>query len=347
MYQHITLSTNELYNRINHLQAWQSILGKAIRIGETFTNPLRTDKTPGAYLREYDNVVFLSDHARPEFNKYTCVHALMELQRLSSWYAAVRMIYDHQQFGEPLQIKQQDIKTGAIKHFNSTRVEIIIAPFLHNDQPSFTIADGQYWSRRGVTKEQLQNSHQPVFSVHHYFINGIKLYPKTYPCFAYTFPSGHIKLYCPNSPKELRFPASNTDTNDVWKWLKDTTPEVAIVTKSYKDGSIINTFGINADIYAFQNEGVIPEIINRLKNYQAVIIIYDNDDAGISASIKLANALGNASCIYYPITLGKDTDEMVMNNHKHTAIKIIHDEFERRGYSPYECNPANYAATCW
>lgn len=330
MYQPL-LSANEMFKQINQLQAWQTILNYPIQIGEQFTNPLRPDNNPKCYLRQYNQTIFLSDHAYPQYNTTTVMHVLMNKLNIG-WTAALRVIYNNQKHQHPIPTSFEKPKTGPIIKPSIERAEIIISPFLHNGKPAFTKLDKEFWTARGITAQRLRNPQQPVYSVHHYYVNGICIYPKHYPCYAFTFKdSDSIKIYCPNDRK-YKFPASTMTKNDVWKWLQFPAPNIAIITKSYKDGEILNTLNLDVDIYAFMNEGNYDvetlDYIN--KNYELVIIIYDNDKAGMDGSINLSKELTvTNTSIIYPKSIGKDTDDMIMAGKTNLVKQMINDEIRR------------------
>jgi len=334
MYDRISLPYLTLRRNIDPLQAWQAILSYPIRLGEYFTNPLRKDNNPRCYLRAYRDTILLTDYAYPQYHKYDAIRTLAELTN-SSKHAAAQALYNNQHYQVPLVTRPVSITTGGIKSFSEGDTTIIISPFLYNLQPSYTIADKLFWSKRNVTSEMLLDKNQPCFSVHHYYVNSTLYYPKQYPCYALTFPeSGHIKIYCPGS--DFKFPASNVNPSDVWKWTYG--HRVAVVTKSYKDGVILNTFGLPIDIYAFQNEGVYdPFTVALLKEkYDHVIILYDNDKAGRDAAKRLQPLIPGSSLLFYPNELGKDTDDLVVNNHKDYAIRLLRERINKS-----QCQRAN------
>lgn len=336
MYNFPQLSVPEMRKKIDELKAWQSFLNYPIRIGETFTNPLRSDNNPRCFLRPYSNSFLLTDFSHPEFNSFTIFHAFMRKYSLD-YRTAVQMIYKNQYFDQPLNTQVFQIKTGYIKPISTLgRAEIIIEPFLYNGKPSFTQKDKEYWTKRGVSANDLRDKNQPCFSVHHFYVNGVRIYPKTYPCYAFVFPESHnIKLYCPNSYR--KFPASNTTTTDVWRWLTFPDTNICIITKSYKDGLLIHKMDLGVDVYAFQNEGVIDqETIDHInETYDMVLIIYDNDQAGIKASRLLKEKISvNCKLLFYPMELGKDTDDMVVGGHQELAKTLITNEV--RPFQNYE-----------
>jgi DNA primase len=86
---------------------------------------------------------------------------------------------------------------------------------------------------------------------------------------------------------------------------------------------------IDCDIYAFQNEGVIPDL-NFLSVYDRIYVLYDNDLAGYKAAKTLVQAIKNfgftAKAIFIPEELNsKDIDELYINEGEWITSEILHE----------------------
>lgn len=323
----------EIFSMMDQLAAWQHILGSYIELYQKITNPFRSDTHANCYLREYQGVLWFTDHAYKEFNKYTCVHAWSRIYGVSLMSAA-EMIYHHQFIKALSQRPQICMSTDEKVSRPGANSVIHFEPYLYKDKPTFTELDKMFWSRRNVSAKDLTDDPiTPVYSVHHYYVNGVLFYPLTYPCYALHFTeSQHTKLYCPNNPKDLRFPASTATSEDVWQWVSPIN-DTAIITKSYKDGKLLSKLVPDADIYAFQSEGVIPkEKLNVFNQYKHNVILYDNDNAGIEAAKTLKTHIPNSSTITYPTTVNnraiKDTDDLVVNNQSAFVVNFIQNHLE-------------------
>lgn len=304
------------YSIDTQLEIWNWIL-PSVALGQYFTNPFRPDNHADCYLRLYNNTVFLTDWAYPEYNKYSCVHAIMNDKNIV--YAdAIKLIdyylfyKDKKNYNRVLQTKIS--KTNSFKELSNDRANIFFTPFINNGIAAWSKKSKEYWKKREITREQLEKDR--VFDVWKFYINNKIIIPKTYPCFAYILPSTNIKIYQPFSDKRNKW-FSCTKKEDIWYWTKKS--DTLIITKSYKDGRILfnNT---DFDVCAFQNEGVIPNIDTFINLYSKVIIIYDNDTEGVKKSLTLLNyMLENYPNIYttqyfFPESLGKDADECFINN---------------------------------
>jgi 5S rRNA maturation endonuclease (ribonuclease M5) len=278
-------------NHVNQLAIWRIILGKHLDIGEFFTNPFRYDKTPKCYLRDYNGVILFTDWASPEFNNYTCFHAYAHINKCTLDEAATALINGNYSLLLPSFER-------TYKHKNKST--ITFETYTYQTKPAFNKKDAVYWTKRGITKEQLLND--GVYSVFSYAINGKKFYPSSL-CYAYTFPSGNVKIYQPYSKYKW---FSNTGKNDVWKIGNYT--EECIITKSYKDArELHNLTGLRT--YSFMNERVIPNIDEWPHYYN--IILYDNDTTGKEGANQLGKLL-DSKIAFVPEDYGKDVDEVIV-----------------------------------
>ncbi len=315
---------------IDQLAAWQHILGNFVNVYEKITNPFRHDTHANCYLREYQGLLWFTDHAYKQYNKYTCVHAWVEVYGVS-FMSAAEMIYHHQ-FIRPLDQRPQTCTTTGEKVSRPSLNSVIqFEPYLYKDKPAFTELDRMFWSRRNVSaKDLIDDPITPVYSVHHYYVNGVLFYPLTYPCYALHFtPTQHTKLYCPNNPKDLRFPASTATADDIWRWVSPIN-DTAVITKSYKDGKLLSKLVPDLDVYAFQSEGVIPtNHLNTFNQYKRTLILYDNDQAGIDAAKNLQLHIPDSSTLHYPTSINnrsvKDTDDLVVAGLSNYAKTLIYD----------------------
>ncbi len=90
---------------------------------------------------------------------------------------------------------------------------------------------------------------------------------------------------------------------------------VCIITKSLKDLMVLENI-TDLDIYAFQNEGVVPDL-TIFNQYDHCYILFDNDSAGKTASRKISNKLTNSTSIFIPEDSGcKDADEYYIQHGK-------------------------------
>jgi len=291
---------------IDQIAVWQKIIGRYVKVGDKICNPLRYDKSPKCYLRQWGDIILLTDWARPEFNSFTCVHAYAYLHRLDLDTAITQIIV-----GDANVLLPSYTETVKPK---KEKAKLKFYPFVNNyGEPAFREIDVAYWKKRGFTKEELLND--GVFSVWKYSVNGFWYYPEQ--CYAYTFPSGNVKLYQPYS--KVHKWTSNTGTEDVWR-IGDWT-ETCVITKAYKDARIIHKL-TGYRVYAYMNEGVLPHNTEEITSHTTKFILYDNDDSGIKATEKVMKEI-DVIPLFLPNSLAKDIDEVRVNYGEKTTKNIL------------------------
>jgi hypothetical protein len=292
----------------DQLLIWQWILGRYVSIGQTFCNPLRSDKSPGCFLREYQNILLLTDYSHPEYSKYTCIHSVRDLMNCTLHQAAIN-VYAALYFNKPLQFNNL-ATVGTIQKGRKSSTKIHFCPWTKGGIPTYTKWDEEYWKDTEVTFEDLRQSN--IFSVHHFFMNEKMILPK-YPCYAYfKADTGHVKIHQTQNVKEERF-IGTTSLNDIWEW--NTHNEQTLLTKSVKDGIILSKQLSNWKVICFNNEGTLPD-------YPRVdVILFDNDIPGINAANKAAKKF-NAKPIYF--TVAKDSYDVI----KGFGIDVLKEELK-------------------
>lgn len=297
---------NEAIRKVDQLYVWSSILNESARVGykNKYLSPFRPDNNAGCYLRKYNNIIFFTDQAYPQYNKYTCIHAVAELKNIHINDAASMLMNGGFSWDGPSFVKKQPLK-------EKKKVDIQV---LAHD--GFSKLGLEYWSKRGFTDiTELQSDQCKLVDVKSCVVNGSYFDP-VYPCFAFVFENGNTKIYMPECNGN-RF-ISNTDKSDVWTWTTFPVPETCIVTKSFKDGAILNKMFPDVDIYAFMNEGVIhnPTLESIAALHEKCLIIFDNDKQGRRAAVNMAQYLPNSKLLFYPKYHGKDSDDLYLRNKK-------------------------------
>lgn len=306
-----SFSYNDVFRYVDQLEVWSWVLNSRVSVGEKFASPFRHDNKPGCFLRDYNGLILFTDFAMPEYNKFTCVHAVSHMMNVSLNDASTIICNKFMSNIDNSITSTKDKHDKVVKR----KSEITFMPFTYKGNPAFTPTDRDYWKPRGITTDDLKAKY--VYSVHHFHVNG-KLVKPVYPCYAFMFPdSGNVKIYQPNN-KDIKW-ISSTNSNDVWMWTNYPIPEKAIITKSFKDGMMLSKIMTGYDIYAFQSEAVIPETTIQMINmllYDDVIILYDNDATGISYASVLEDMLDNGRAMFYPKEYGKDTDDVFFKKGK-------------------------------
>lgn len=294
------------------LEVWSWVFGKFVFLNQLLTSPFRPDKNPACKLREYDNVVFFTDFSFPEFNKFTCIHAV-EYFRNKGLNEASRFIFTNMYFGVTPMLGQNQVVTGTIYDITEKKeCEIFFTPFVNrNGESCFTIRDKEYWSKRFVTHEQLKSDKRGgrVYSVHHFYINNYKRYPKDV-CYCYTMPSGNIKIYQPNETRKNKW-LGTVNQNDFWFTNRES--DKLLIIKAQKDHLIAENIFHDWDIFSGMNETVFPKDFKSiLDSYPVKMSLLDSDETGIKSSIRLKD-MDVEAMIFSSDCNAKDLDEYVIS----------------------------------
>lgn len=314
----------QVFQLIDQLEVWSDILSVSAEIGRYVTSPFRLDNNPKCFLRDYNGIILFTDFAFPEYNKFTCVHAVAKLKQVNLQTAANLICNKYLHKADVNFYGIPSIQTNVGKNINKSSSSIHFEPFRDSTgQACYSNIDKEYWIKRNVSSSQLQRHN--VYSVHHFFINQQYIKPKL-PSFAYLFDNGHVKIYSPYDIKHKWVSTCNSE--DIWKSVDFPPSEFCIITKSLKDLMVLENL-IDCDIYAFQNEGVIPNL-DFLSVYDRVYVLYDNDTGGISAAYRLQAELNKMEIISKIIFIpkefnSKDTDELYINHGGFICEEVIHE----------------------
>lgn len=315
--------TNTKFNlrNVDQRVLWSMVLGQDVEPNQLITSPFRADTRANCYLRMYNGIMLFTDWAFQEYNKYTVIHALAHLKGIQ-FNEAEQLLANFVYHKVPISVNRPMFKvTQFVVTQTDTKKDVYYEAYMDNGEVTYTLSDVDYWAKRDVSYPELLQSKQPCYSVYRYWVDGRAYYPKTYPCYALTFQDTlRFKMYCPYNEKDKRFPLSTAVKNDVWKW--ETGTPSCIVTKSYKDGLLINKL-TGCDTYAFQSEGTIPSDLSFLNKYSKKVIVYDNDQAGVEGAKRLSSMITDSKKLFYPQQLGKDTDDLVVAGFSNIARNML------------------------
>jgi hypothetical protein len=275
-------------------------IGRNVSIGQTFCSFLRLDKNPGCFIREHNQLCFLTDYAYPEHSKLTCIHCVSKLMNCTLQQASVN-VYAALYFNKPLQFGIQST-VGTIQKGRKSNTKIHFNPYSYDRKAVWTKKNYEYWKVAGVKVSDLEEMN--VFDVKSFYINEKLVVPNDL-CIAYYFPnSGHTKLYRPYQPKAEKF-LGTCNKDDVYK--ANIGHSKRIITKSGKDVLTLKNLCLDWEIWAVQAEGMV---MSDLGNFDTTKILFDGDETGIRTSKELQLLIPNSECIYFDMNVGKDSYEI-------------------------------------
>jgi hypothetical protein len=282
---------------------------------EYITSPFRADESPGCWF-ELDfntNKLRFTDFAdtrvinRVKMSNIDCFDAVMVYFQLPNFYKTLEFIKDKL-------IDGKEIKHDIV-HKIYTRPALVKkkrVKILMNTRDFYT-TDRNFWSFKYlISKDNLIED--KVFPIKRFKLfdtkTGDHMFTTNDLAYAFTdFESGNKKIYRPKQKGSKRF-ITNCTAEDVGGMR---TPVIAgrllIITKSYKDFRVLKNLGLN--VRWLQNEGMFPKgdaFWSLLENFDKIIVLFDNDAAGIKAAIDLVDLINfperrRASYLHLPIDL--------------------------------------------
>lgn len=329
------IDLHDLLNRVDQFKCWQHILNQYVNEETKFRNPFREDKRGDCYLQYSYGMLCLTDYANKEFNGMSLIEATKRKFGLSFKQALIKLseisnitpIYNvNPNSTIKLSYSKFDFKLKPVPHTNTMGDSI------------FLQRDAEFWSKRYISSEDLIED--DVISVKSYYYNTRKTPNNFYirhlgntRCYGYKI-NDKFKLYMPDA-KEF---VSTLGINDVGGIIKSK-GNTLFITKSYKDYRVIKNSG--CECVWFQSEAMIPEeyiLADYILRYKTIIVLYDNDEAGIRGSKILSETLNTladktiSTTAFVPIIGGKDPDDFIVKfgkNELKLLLNQIADEHKR------------------
>lgn len=319
---------NWILSKISEQDIFSLVFGFKPTAYQHVTSPFRVDKHAGCWF-EYtnDGKLWFVDFASPFNVNIDCFEAVKRFYKLRDFYDTLVFIYN-------TLIKGKEIEyIDYIKPIVSVKKQVVI----QIKPKEFTKEELKFWIQYGINYNQLKTD--KVYSVDQLFLyntkygNSCNTY--TDPVFAFTdFPNGRKKIYRPFKINGNGKWLSNCQRNDIGNIEQLINKgDKLIITKSYKDCRILRNIGYNS-IWT-QNEGAVPsceQIVELCERFTNIIIFFDNDEKGISESLKLTSIFNNiksdiAKSFYLHdslLNIGiKDTADFYLHEGKRNLINVL------------------------
>jgi len=256
--------------------------GGPVIFGVNIANPCRKDSsdTSSSFLQTNTGGVVIMDYARAT---------------LHNWRDVARMKLGTDNLGvrKHVQKHYDEISqySNAIVVPSRKEFDFVFKPFSKEEL--------DWWKAQGIEQDTLQKFN--VRSVKTVYIDCQVAYKSTSinPIYLYKYSSGSIKLYRPFAPKKNKW-VSTTSVQDVAGLPQLQPGRLLIITKSHKDVMFLSSLGLNAISFQGESVGVgkneepyIKTLISYLKTkYKYIVWLYDNDETGLKAAIKLSSLYG-------------------------------------------------------
>jgi hypothetical protein len=323
------ISKESILNKVSEQDIFAYVFGFEPIEFEYIISPFRDDTNPGCWFELDANTLRFVDYA--DNLKIDCFDAIKLKYNLKNFYETLAFINKNIIKNKNFVIKPVVKK---VKKVNVIKKDFKILIATRN----FSKIDGLYWTPYEITKQNLIDD--KVFPIQKFkLLNTRKGDITVRPidlCYCYTdFKDNKKKIYRPEQ-KVKKF-ITNCDNNDIGGInFIDNNSDNIIITKSYKDYRVLKNLNLN--VIWFQNEGMFPDkeiLKNLLNSFNKIIIFFDNDKAGIKASIKLYDLLislgiNNIEKIWLNENLLKDkisdASDLIENKGKQNLIDFLRDK---------------------
>lgn len=319
-FTNIHISYQTILNSVDQLDLWSWFLGYSVGIGQPICNPLRVDVHGSCFLSwglVKTDFIVLNDFAYRGFHGMTIFDAMMYSG--ASFDEVCTKIYE--EFIVPSNIKLNDLPGLPVTRNNDFEFILNYVPWTLNGKEVFIPEDKLFWEQYGISATNLKSDN--VKSNRQIIFNS-RTSPTTFnilsvtPSYTYLFDK-HKKCYQPYHDKYNKWKSTCTE-EDIGGWNTMNRDDL-IITKSYKDWRVLKNSGYNS--IWLQNEGCkIPwNNLIALQEIKTKYILFDNDEAGITASNNLADYCNQFDDSYIPVYfdehLPKDSADLVKTYGNH------------------------------
>lgn len=320
----IPLTKENVLKRTTEYDIFRYYVGYDFELAKMYRSPFRDDDDTASFN------IYLNKDRSLKFKDFglaagSCFDFVMVKYNLS-FYHALEKINSDLQLG--LQSSNIPIvpKVQTSQGFISLEKKEAVIQF--EPQP-FTASDLKYWEQYGISKQTLK--YYNVFSCNKVYLNKqLKfVYSEISPSFAYFFKGPQkVKIYRPYADKqkrEIKF-ISNADGN-LLQGLEqltytDTKQPFLIITKSLKDVMLLHELGFPAVAPNGESMFIPQHLIDHLHtHFEKLIVIYDNDNAGLKGSSKLAATL--EAPFHYGYSEEKDLSDHYKRFGKESTLLLI------------------------
>lgn len=312
-------NTDITYKEILQKVSELDLLGYYVGITKVpcvINSPFRKDSNPSFGFQYHQNKVYYKDFSTKESGDI--ITFLQKLWKCSYKQCLTKILKD---------IPKINPNNCEYKLTASQKVYVKTATKIDCKIRSFNGDDKQYWEQFGITLDMLKKAN--VYPISHiFFDNGIinikKADKLAYVFLEYKDNIVYKKIYQPLNKKGYKW-LSKFDGSVISLWT--TIPKegkILVVCSSVKDALCLRA-ATNIPTISLQGEGynINETPLRQLKErFDYVFIVYDNDEAGIADSLKLAQRTGFIN-IVLPSFEGKDIAELYQTKGKKEFIQII------------------------
>jgi hypothetical protein len=265
----------DLLKQTTEYDIYSFYIGDQFKIGTVMHSPLRKDDHPsfGVFKSSIRSNLMWKDQATGKSGNV--VMFVSELFNITYDEAIQKILTDN--------IKQTTEGISIAESYKKLKTTISV------QKKNFTETDDNYWGQYFVTRDILKS--HGVCPILTFWVNDAAsnlFYSKDQPLYAYQIFES-FQIYSPYASKKNKF-RNSTNSYDIHGL--EQLPEygnLLIITKSKKDVMVLDRLGYNAIAPCGENTPIPKVIIDDLKQrFNRLLILYDNDKAGIQGAKKIA-----------------------------------------------------------
>lgn len=322
MYGRKHVSKEEILSSITDYDIFRHYCTNFSTVNTKFSSEFRKDSNPSCIIGRYGQKLYYKDFAEPD--SYDVIAYVMRKFTINYIQALNMISRDFQLDLSPtcslrnLPINMNGNHCGRVH--NVDIMQFSVAPtVIKIKRRKWTVRDGKYWKDRyGITQRTLQKYR--VIPVERYWMSGKKghaMFPVSFHCYGYF--CGYAedgreawKIYQPFKKGIGKWmsnvPGKYLQGEDQLPWTGD----LLIITKSLKDVMVLHQAGYHAVAPHGENFNVPEDVMARLRRrFTRIILLYDNDDAGIKASNSFIMKNPDIKSVILPTREAKDVSDYV------------------------------------
>lgn len=335
MYGRKEVSKKEIFSQLNDYDLFHQYCAGFNKSGTKFSSEFRDDRNPSCVVGRYGSKLYYKDFAEPD--NYDALGYIMRKYN-TNFVQTLNMINRDFNLGLDPTCSLRDLPMTSAGITHGITIESIpVAPkIISIEKREWKAQDGKFWKDRyGITQATLRKYR--VVPIKRYWTSGKDGHRTvTVGFYAYAFFCGYIddgreawKIYQPYKTQAdgkwySNVPGSFLQGYDELPHFGDN----LIITAALKCVMVLDQAGWPAIAPHGENFKIPREfMVNLLRRFPNIIVLYDNDEAGKRAAASLAKEHPELKVAFLPEGT-KDPSDFVETYDYDTLDQVIHEMVE-------------------
>ena len=288
------ITKQAILNITTEEEIFRHYLGFDFRLGRMYHSPLREDQNPSFNIYYAPN----GEMRFKDFNgeQGTCFDLVMIINGLR-FNECLKAINSDMNLGLENSYNTEEVKRVKYTNFREKILEEKTECLIQFKPQHFTDKDLEYWKEFNIDYKKL-----------------VLTYYSSNPIYCYSLPNNKVKVYRPFADKGKYKWLSNATNNEIQGLYQlEYDSDTIVITKSMKDVMCLRSFGIDSIAPQAETNYLSKELADSVTSkYNKVVILYDNDEAGINGASELQKILPNSKISFIPVSSKcKDVSEYI------------------------------------